>query len=340
MADPRLRHPAAADPSPPEEDPWRLPRHLGLAALAVVGALVGAGWLLHWWGPLNPRIGAWASTSTASGSTDVEATVRLANESLTELTITDGRVALAAAPVAGSPVEAGSDLEDGSPLDGTEVLLFPVEVHEDGESWSTSVDDGVPLPAVLAPGEVAVLRVIVDRPPCNGANSWTSNGSWSTGSLQVLVGVRSSWGRETTRAYPVGSLSVDCAPGLPPETSAPADRTAAVAEIQAAFRTAYDSSLDQATREAPIDDPRGLAEAAAEAMAGPFAAEAVSARPTVTDVSFDRPGHATVVYDLGQGSIRDRVGEAVLVEGTWKVTRATVCFDLALAAATCPPLLR
>jgi hypothetical protein len=203
------------------------------------------------------------------------------------------------------------------------------------------LDDAVPLPAVLAPGEVAVLRVTVDPPPCYHEDSWTSGGSRTTSRLRVLVGARSSWGLETTRAYPVGgSMSVSCPPGLPAETSSPADRTAAVAEIQDAFRTAYDSSLDQATREAPIDDPRGLAEAAAEAMAGPFAAEAVSARPTVAEVSFDRPGHATVVYDLGHGSVRNRVGEAVLVGGAWKVTRATVCADLALAAATCPPLPR
>jgi hypothetical protein len=307
----------------PEEDPWRLPRHLGLAALAVVVALVAAGWLLHWWGPLNPRIGAWASTSTVSGSPDVEATVRLTNESLTELTITDGRLTSTDGTAGGSSPEV------------TGALLFPVEFHEGGESWSGWDEDGTPLPAVLEPGETAVLRITVATSPCQ------PDASSSTGPLQVVIGVRSAWGRETTRTYPGGgSMSVPCPFTLPPETSAPADRHAAVTEIQDAFRTAYDSSLDQATREAPIDDPRGLAEAAAEAMAGPFAAEAVSARPTVAEVSFDRPGHATVVYDLGHGSVRNRVGEAVLVGGAWKVTRATVCADLALAAATCPPLPR
>lgn len=46
-----------------------------------------------------------------------------------------------------------------------------------------------------------------------------------------------------------------------------------------------------------------------------------------------------MLYGLGggTGSIgAGRVGEARLVDGRWKVTRATVCADLALAQVRCP----
>jgi len=33
----------------------------------------------------------------------------------------------------------------------------------------------------------------------------------------------------------------------------------------------------------------------------------------------------------------DRLGQAVLVDGAWKLTRETICADLLLASAACPP---
>jgi len=72
-------------------------------------------------------------------------------------------------------------------------------------------------------------------------------------------------------------------------------------------------------------------------LAGPYADVAATTTATIREVSFDRPDHAWFRYQLSVG-FGDRTGEAVLVDGRWKVTRATVCADYALANVTCPPL--
>ncbi len=59
----------------------------------------------------------------------------------------------------------------------------------------------------------------------------------------------------------------------------------------------------------------------------------------VDRIVFTSPTTAAVVYDLvldGSQTFATRVGHARFVGGRWKVTRATVCADLALANVTCP----
>ena len=59
----------------------------------------------------------------------------------------------------------------------------------------------------------------------------------------------------------------------------------------------------------------------------------------VDRIVFTSPTSASVAYDLlvdGSQTFATRVGHARFVGGRWKVTRATVCADLALANVTCP----
>ena len=108
--------------------------------------------------------------------------------------------------------------------------------------------------------------------------------------------------------------------------------------MRAAATTAYDPAAGDARLEA-IDDPRGLPEAYAELTAGPYAAQAATTTAAVGEISFDRPDHAWFHYVLSVG-FGPRTGQASLVDGRWKVARATVCADLALAEVTCPPIPR
>ncbi len=61
---------------------------------------------------------------------------------------------------------------------------------------------------------------------------------------------------------------------------------------------------------------------------------------TVTKVDLDAPGHATVVYTVsanGQPVLADQMGEAVNVDGQWKVAQATFC-DLLTLQGNPPPV--
>lgn len=125
-----------------------------------------------------------------------------------------------------------------------------------------------------------------------------------------------------------------------PGPEQPADPAAARAAITDLFARAYDG-LDPEQRAATIDDPSGLDEALESLAAGPFAEQVDKAQAEVRDVVFLSPTRAAVRYDIvieDYSSFTGRLGEAVLTDGGWKVTRATVCRDISLATATCPEL--
>ena len=156
--------------------------------------------------------------------------------------------------------------------------------------------------------------------------------------FDLLLTYRTQSGRRVARALPiigVQELGLCLAPL--PTGPQPADPAAAAEAVRSAVHLVYDPSAGTARGET-IDDPRGLDVAEADLQAGPNAAETAAATTvTVGDVSFDRPDHAWFQYELS-AVVQVRTGQAVLVDGTWKVTRATVCADYALADVTCPPL--
>jgi len=55
-------------------------------------------------------------------------------------------------------------------------------------------------------------------------------------------------------------------------------------------------------------------------------------------VVFTSPTKAAVRYDIliPNDNFTSRIGNAIFVDGRWKVARATVCTDLSLAGVTCP----
>ncbi|WP_430333294.1 hypothetical protein [Rhodococcus sp. ACT016] len=60
---------------------------------------------------------------------------------------------------------------------------------------------------------------------------------------------------------------------------------------------------------------------------------------TVTNVDVDTPTHATVTYSVsmnGQPVLANQMGEAVKVDGQWKVAQATFC-DLLVLQGNPPP---
>jgi hypothetical protein len=71
---------------------------------------------------------------------------------------------------------------------------------------------------------------------------------------------------------------------------------------------------------------------------GPLAPLAALLQVKVTQLGFDGPEHVNVVYELTFGgyTAATQRGEAVLVDGHWKLSRATICQDLAKIKNPCP----
>ena len=167
--------------------------------------------------------------------------------------------------------------------------------------------------------------------------------------LDVELGVRNAVGMPVVLAdvlqadtCPAGPDIVPRPPAtvvLPEPGTQPADVPAARTGVTQAYWTVYDGSRTAAERGSMIDDPTGIDAAYAEAPRPVDDTTLTALRSDVRAIVFDTPAHAWVDYGLAFGLTAgdSQVGEAVLVEGTWKVTRTTVCRDLLQLNVTCPP---
>jgi hypothetical protein len=188
-------------------------------------------------------------------------------------------------------------------------------------------------PLAVAPSSTAAFDATL--PDCSGIASGSST-------VDAVVTTRSAAGRTTD----IGSLLgvVECPSRLPLPGEQPPDVEAARRGVTEAFWTVYDSDRTPADRLAAIHDPRDIEQLSTVVAAGPAGAAMGASKSGVTEIVFDRPDHAWVEYDVVSTSLgpgRTTIGgigpgEAVLVDGRWKVTRGTVCNDLALASVRCP----
>ena len=125
-------------------------------------------------------------------------------------------------------------------------------------------------------------------------------------------------------------------PALPEPGEQPADPDAdeqTVVELMTAIYAESDSELN-AER---IDDPTGIAEAREQVRDGGFADAADSASAIVEELVFTSPTEAWFRYriETTTGTFGQRFGIARNIDGTWKITRDTICQDLSLAGGDC-----
>jgi hypothetical protein len=117
-----------------------------------------------------------------------------------------------------------------------------------------------------------------------------------------------------------------------PSATAPSDVTAATAEVKASWAGFFDGSKPAAERASYLEDAGSLAQALAAAGQDPNAA---ATKATVSAVAFTDPTHATVTYDLvvnGATVLPGAQGQEILVDGHWKVSKASFCQLVALKA--------
>ncbi len=126
-------------------------------------------------------------------------------------------------------------------------------------------------------------------------------------------------------------------PALPDAGEQPTDPESAEAEIRTAMTTLYGIVGTGDVGSDLIDDPTGVADAREQVQAGGYADDAASATATIDELVFTAPAEAWFRYSINTdgNDFGNRYGIAVLVDGAWKITRATVCQDLSLAGGDC-----
>ncbi len=129
-------------------------------------------------------------------------------------------------------------------------------------------------------------------------------------------------------------------PALPDAGEQPSDAAAAEAAVRDVFATLVDTSVPREDKpDNLLDDYTGVDDAIELAMSGVFADAAASAVYTIEDFVFTTPTEAWFRYgiDASTGHFGQRYGTAHLIDGSWRISRAVICQDLALAGAPCEP---
>jgi hypothetical protein len=309
--------PSSGDPAPARRmTVWTV----GGATAAVLVVLAMAA--LHWVGPFNPAVQVSAAEWRIQPDGSGVARFDVFNASLVPVTLE--AATLLVPPAGGATAVTGVSVwpaTGGDPTTGDLPLLVP---RRRGVIVEVRVAGPRPCAPTTPPASTGVA-------PAVGPVEVT----WST-PVGLRRSAQAALGQGTFVdggiAGPLGCT--DDLPTGPP----PADPVAAQADIEQAFATVYGGPPNPAVKSRRIDVFDGLDGVSAEAYRRGYGPQMEKNRATVERVSFDRPDHAWIAYRLGAGgtTVGNRRGEAVLVDGVWKITRATVCQDLSLTGARCP----
>ncbi len=94
---------------------------------------------------------------------------------------------------------------------------------------------------------------------------------------------------------------------------------------------------DEGPNDDRFDDPTGITDAREEIRSGSSEEAVANAEAIVEELVFTSPTEAWFRYriETTTGTFAGRFGIAVNIEETWKITRNTICQDLALAGGSC-----
>lgn len=317
-----------------------------VAFAVIVVALLGLAGVREW-GVLNPAISTSLSGDGAIRSTSGDAspgdalrptldphlrvvTMQIGNHSRSPVTLRSVRVVRPLAENAGSA--------NTGPL--PKVVALSGDAQASGLLTELDLDR---LAVKIDPGATLNLRAHIWVDACTEEVSPGMSLRYSlVADLRTESGRTKTVGRDstfTTSDPSCNAFPLPAAGGDSSDAPQPADPKAARAEIAAAYSIVYDFSKPVAGRLAHIDDPRGVEEATRDVASGQFGSSALNSSARVLAVDFTSPDTARVAYELrvnGTPMFGTRRGAARLVDGTWKVSRATVCADLALADGRCP----
>jgi hypothetical protein len=167
----------------------------------------------------------------------------------------------------------------------------------------------------------------------------------AVGAVAFVVGAFLVSPRETVRVevppkgvvYPPEQMAALPKPDGPP----PADEDRARDEVTEAFEQAYAGTSTGEERLSRIEDSEGLEELRQQVLVNFPLTPLDDLSVRVEEVRFLNRRTAAVRYTIvlpgySIPEFPNRIGRAVLVGDTWKVTRQTLCNDLTLGSVTCP----
>ena len=131
------------------------------------------------------------------------------------------------------------------------------------------------------------------------------------------------------------------APEIPPPGPPPANPDAARSEIAAAF--AGFGALSEDGRSVPSvegGEALGPVLTAAKERWRDVVPPTANVAATVDEIVFVDPIHAAVWFSIsldGRPMLQRHRGDAIVVEGRWKMARSTFCGVMSMAGVPCPP---
>jgi hypothetical protein len=129
-------------------------------------------------------------------------------------------------------------------------------------------------------------------------------------------------------------------PPLPPAGDVqPSDVTAATAGVQTAFNTVWDHTTDPSSRTQYIEDQPSIQSAIDTSKTNyPEASNTITVE--VGEIRFLSATDAALYFELkydGGNLFGQQIGYAKLIDGTWKVSRDTMCMVLGWGGGQCDP---
>ncbi len=226
-------------------------------------------------------------------------------------------------------------------IDGQPTWVFVAQVPIDTENVVVTLDSGE-TDATAPQNGIAVLAVpgIAPSEVVEGSDRyWVDNAPVFSVEVQggAAAGVVDSAGVGTWDDPAFRESCTPPPPALPDAGEQPVDPAAAEAEIRDVMTALYGVVGTDDVGSDLIDDPTGVAEARQQVQDGGYAEDAAGAAATIDELVFTAPGEAWFRYsiDTPGNDFDNRYGIAVLIDGSWKITRSTVCQDLSLAGGDC-----
>jgi hypothetical protein len=162
-------------------------------------------------------------------------------------------------------------------------------------------------------------------PTGGGVGALDASGA-TIGSVPLLV--------DSSEPAPASSLP----PTLPGPGTGPADPQAATASIEQAFSTVFDCANSPLVRSDEIQDNGMFANPLEQLYVGPYTNLVESVYATVGQVVFVNPELADVSYRIrfhDSSLMFNMIGSAVVVDGSWRVSYATLCAAVSLGGVSC-----
>jgi hypothetical protein len=227
------------------------------------------------------------------------------------------------------PAAARGETQLGQ-MEGAPVSSYMVQTNSDVTNVRATWPDGF----------------VDEMAPVNGWAMVAHSGATAPSTLEAVVTDGSSVALKNFQNGGGYSYPVQCQPPPPPPpelppagTEQPADVAASTDAVRTAYGTVFDHTTDPASRTQYIEDQPSIQSALDQTKKNfPQAADTVSV--DIGEIRFLSGTDAALYFELkydGGTMFGKQIGYAKLVDGTWKVSRDTMCMVLSWGGGQCDP---